>query len=56
MDADLMQRPDIGRIVFAAEKVEDDWPGVYDCGAIFKPEERVFWAGDRDDWPLEQCS
>jgi hypothetical protein len=55
MDADLMQRPDIGWIVFVAAE-EDDWSGVYDCGAIFKPEERIFLVGDRDDWPLEQCS
>jgi hypothetical protein len=56
MDADLMQRPDIGWIVFIAAEEEDDWSGVYDCGAIFKPEERIFLVGDRDDWPLEQCS
>jgi hypothetical protein len=56
MDADLMQRPDIGWIVFVAGEEEDDWSGVYDCGAIFKTEERIFLVGDRDDWPLEQCS
>ena len=56
MDADLMQRPAIGWIVFVAEEEEDDWSGVYDCGAIFKPEERIFLVGGRDDWPLEQCS
>jgi hypothetical protein len=55
MNADLMQRPDIGWIVFVAEE-EDDWSGVYDCGAIFKPDEPLFLAGDRDDWPIEQCS
>jgi hypothetical protein len=56
MNADLMQRPAIGWIVFVAEEDNDDWSGVYDCGAIFKPEERIFLVGDRDDWPLEQCS
>ena len=40
MDADLMQRPDIGWIVFVVEEEEDDWSGVYDCGAIFRPDER----------------
>jgi hypothetical protein len=55
MNADLMQRPALGWIVFAEEE-DDDWSGVYDCGAIFKPEEPVFLAGDRDDWPIEQCS
>ncbi|HTP07994.1 MAG TPA: hypothetical protein VMP08_07070 [Anaerolineae bacterium] len=55
MDADLMQRPAIGWIVIV-EEIEDDWSGVYDCGAIFKSEERVFLVGGRDDWPLEQCS
>jgi hypothetical protein len=55
MNADIMQRPDIGWIVFVAE-VEDDWSGVYDCGAIFRPDQPAFLAGDRDDWPLEQCS
>jgi hypothetical protein len=55
MNADLMQRPAIGWIVIVEEE-EDDWLGVYDCGAIFKPSESVFLAGDRDDWPLEQCS
>jgi hypothetical protein len=55
MNADLMQRPDIGWIVFVAEE-EDDWLGVYDCGAIFRPDEPVFLVGDRADWPIEQCS
>jgi hypothetical protein len=55
MDADLMQRPDIGWVVIVAEE-EDNWSGVYDCGAIIKPDERIFLVGDRDDWPLEQCS
>ena len=55
VDADLMQRPAIGWIVIV-EEIEDDWSGVYDCGAIFKSEERVFLVGGRDDWPLEQCS
>ncbi len=55
MDADLMQRPDIGWIVLVEEE-EDDWLGVYDCGAIFRPDERIFLVGDRDDWSLEQCS
>jgi hypothetical protein len=55
MNADLMQRPDIGWILIV-EKDDDDWPGVYDCGAIFRLDERVFVVGDRDDWPLEQCS
>jgi len=54
MNADLMQRPAIGWIVIFKE--EDDWSGVYDCGAIFKPDERISLIGDRDDWPLEQCS
>ena len=56
MDADLMQRPEIGWIVFVAAEEEGDWSGVYDCGAAFKPEEHIFLAGDRDDWPIEQCS
>ena len=37
MNADLMQRPAIGWIVIVEEE-EDDWSGVYDCGAIFKPD------------------
>ena len=56
MDADLMHRPDIGWIGCVAAGEEDDWLGVNDCGAIFKPEERMFLVGDRDDWPIEQCS
>jgi hypothetical protein len=57
MDADLMQRPEIGWIVVAVgEEDDDDWSGVYDCGAIFRPEERIFLVGGRDDWPIEQCS
>jgi hypothetical protein len=55
MNTDLMQRPDIGWIVFVAEE-EDDWSGVYDCGAIFQPDQPAFLVGDRDDWPVEQCS
>jgi hypothetical protein len=55
MNADLMQRPALGWIVFVAEE-GDDWSGVYDCGAIFQPEPPGFLAGDRDDWPIEQCS
>jgi len=55
MNADLLQRSAIGWIVFV-EVEEDDWSGVYDCGAIFRPSESVFLAGDRDDWPIEQCS
>ncbi len=35
---------------------DDDWSGVYDCGAIFMPSEPVVLFGDRDDWPIEQCS
>jgi hypothetical protein len=54
MNADLMQRPALGWIVFVEE--EDDWSGVYDCGAIFQPDQSVFLAGERDDWPIEQCS
>ena len=50
-----MQRPAIGWIVIVEEE-EEDWPGVYDCGAIFRPDEPVFFVGDRDDWPLEPCS
>jgi len=49
MNADLMQRPALGWIVFVAEEEND-------CGAIFQPEQPVFLAGDRDDWPIEQCS
>jgi hypothetical protein len=56
MDADLRQRPEIGWIVIVVGEEEDDWSGVYDCGAIFQPEERIFLVGDRDDWPIEQCS
>jgi hypothetical protein len=56
MDADLMLRPEIGWVVFVVAEEEDDWSGVYDCGALFKPAERIFLAGDRDDWPIEQCS
>ncbi len=55
MDADLMQRPDTGWIVFV-EVEEDNWSGVYDCGAIYRPDERIFLVGDRDDWPPEPCS
>jgi hypothetical protein len=55
MNADLMQRPALGWIVFVAEE-GDDWSGVYDCGAIFQPDQAVFLAGERDDWPIEQCS
>jgi hypothetical protein len=35
---------------------EEDWSGVYDCGAIFRPNEPMLIYGDRDDWPIEQCS
>ncbi len=47
MNADLMQRPDIGWIVIVEEE-DDDWPGVHDCGAIFRPDERALIVGDRD--------
>lgn len=56
MNADLMLRPAIGWSICVVEEEEDDWSGVVDCGAIFKPSEPIFWGGDRDDWPLEQCS
>jgi hypothetical protein len=54
VDADLMQRQAIGWVVVIDE--EEDWSGVYDCGAIFMSSEPVYWPGQRDDWPLEQCS
>jgi hypothetical protein len=54
MDADLLERQAIGWVVVVDE--DDDWSGVHDCGAIFRPDEPIFWLGDRDDWPMEQCS
>ena len=35
---------------------DEDWSGVNDCGAIFMPHESLLVYGDRDDWPIEQCS
>jgi hypothetical protein len=52
MDADAIQQQAVDWVVVE----EEDWSGVNDCGAIFKPEEPVFLDDDRDDWPLEQCS
>lgn len=54
MDADLMERQAIGWMIVVEE--DDDWSGVHDCGAIFMPGEPVVLSGDRDDWPIEQCS
>ena len=54
MNADLMERIAIGWVVAVDE--DDDWSGVYDCGAIFRPNEPMLIYGDRDDWPIEQCS
>ncbi len=54
MDADLMERQAIGWMIVVEE--DDDWSGVYECGAIFMPGEPVVLSGDRDDWPIEQCS
>jgi hypothetical protein len=56
MNTDLLQRPEIGWIVVVVGEEEDDWSGVYDCGAICQPDERIFLVGDRADWPIEQCS
>lgn len=54
MDADLMERRAIGWAVIVVN--DDDWSGVCDCGAIFRPSEPLSIYGDRDDWPIEQCS
>ncbi len=53
MDAQIVE-PQVARVEWIIE--EDDWSGVYDCGAIFMPREPVVLFGDRDDWPIEQCS
>lgn len=53
MNADLWIPHELAQWIVVAE---EDWSGVADCGAIFRPVEPLLIYGDRDDWPIEQCS
>ena len=53
MNADLWVPQQLAEWVVVED---EDWSGVHDCGAIFRPDEPPRFYGDREDWPVEQCS
>jgi hypothetical protein len=56
MNAQLDERPIVAAIWIAADK--EDWAGVNDCGAIYRPAAQPIESSgpiDPAEWPIESC-